>query len=143
MYVRDYLTRQELVVFAWKVLIVAIAVIVILLVSATARAQETGTVLQDSSTQTVDSGTQTSPVEVNEIKIPELNLLKIQNLNFRFQLLVNQRDQIDQELRKIQVEVFTELANVRKSLDADSDTWNVDLVKGVFVRKPVVEEKKE
>ena len=77
----------------------------------------------------------------NEIKIPELNLLKIQNLNFRFQLLVNQRAQIDQELQKIQGQVFAELENTRKSLGADSNTWNVDLVKGVFVRKP--EEKKE
>jgi len=79
----------------------------------------------------------------NEIKIPELNLLRIQNLSFRFQLLVTQRTQIEQELREIQVEVFTELSNVRKSLDANSDTWNVDLVKGVFVRKPEPEEKKK
>lgn len=78
-----------------------------------------------------------------EIEIPELNLLRIQNLNFRFQLLVTQRTQIEQELREIQVEVFTELANVRKSLDANSKNWNVDLVKGVFIRKPEPEEEKK
>jgi hypothetical protein len=102
--------------------------------------QKVGTEARDTSTQPTDTGTQ---VEVNEIKIPELNLLRIQNLNFRFQLLVTQRTQIDQELQKIQVEVFAELSNVRKSLDADPENWNVDLAKGVFVRKPKPEEKKK
>ncbi len=93
--------------------------------------------------QDVEPGPEQEKAKVNEIKIPELNLLRIQNLNFRFQLLVTQRTRIEEELQKIQVEVFTELGNVRKSLDADSENWNVDLVKGVFVRKPVAEEKKE
>ncbi len=110
------------------------------------KGQETGAGTTD---QKVGSGTQTdslptsTPVEVNEIKIPELNLLRIQNLNFRFQLLVTQRTQIEQELQKIQVEMFAELENVRKSLNAGSDDWNVDSVKGVFVRKPKPEEEKK
>jgi hypothetical protein len=132
MYVKDWIDRRALVVFAWKVLIVAIAVIAILLVAVTARAQEA---------EPKQLSDDTKIELTNEIKIPELNLLRIQNLNFRFQLLVTQRTQIEQELQKIQVEVFAELENTRKSLNADSNTWNVDLVKGVFTRKP--EEKKE
>lgn len=109
------------------------------------KGQEAGAEVQEpySSTQPTANGTQTVPDQGNEIKIPELNLLRIQNLNFRFQLLVNQRNQIEEDLREIQVEVFAELENVRKSLNADSDTWNVDLVKGVFVRKPKPEEEKK
>ncbi len=79
---------------------------------------------------------------INEIKIPELNLLRIQNFNLRFQLLANQQTQINQELQKIRVQIIGEVENLRDSLETDTGNWNVDLQRGVFTRKPK-EEKKE
>jgi len=94
--------------------------------------------------QEVEPKPEQEKVEVSEIKIPELNLLRIQNLNLRFQLLVGQRTQIEQELQKLQAQIVAEVENLRDSLEADRGNWNVDLQRGVFVRIPKPrEEKKE